>query len=147
MPCILHWKSAPRVPVRGPVPRCFPGTAGYFERSYFTGMGGSLRTPAIVAYPGHVPAGQKSDEIVHITDMFTTLVRWAGLEVPRDRVIDGLDQRAFFEGKQKASSREGFPYWLGPTLYGVKWCNFKLVLVKQARLTDPALSLPNPHLT
>jgi arylsulfatase len=55
-----------------------------------------------------VPAGEKGDETVHITDIFKTLVR-AGLEFPRDRVIDGLDQRAFFEGKQKASSREGFP--------------------------------------
>jgi arylsulfatase A-like enzyme len=122
------------------------GTAGYFEGSYFTGMEGSLRTPALVRYPGHVPAGQKSNEVVHITDMFTTLLLWAGLEVPTDRVIDGVDQRAFFEGKQVGSSREGFLFWLGPELYGVKWRNFKLVMVEQKTLTDPALPLPNPHL-
>jgi arylsulfatase len=68
------------------------GTAGYFEGSY---------------YPGHVPAAQVSNEIVHITDMFTTLLLWTGLEVPKDRVIDGVDQRAFFEGKQAASNRVG----------------------------------------
>jgi arylsulfatase len=62
-------------------------------------------------------AGQLSDEIVHITDMFTTIIRWAGLEVPKDRVIDGKDQRDFLEGKQKKSSREGFPYWMGSTMY------------------------------
>ena len=122
------------------------GTAGYFEGSYFTGMEGSLRTPALVRYPGHVPAGQKSNDIVHITDMFTTLVLWAGLNVPKDRVIDGMDQRAFFEGKQGRSNRYGFPYWNGPELYGVKWQNFKMVLKLQKTLTDPALSLPNPHL-
>jgi arylsulfatase A-like enzyme len=122
------------------------GTAGYFDGSYFTGMEGSLRTPALVRYPGHVPGGQKSNEIVHITDMFTTLLLWAGLEVPKDRVIDGVDQRAFFEGKQANSNREGFPFWLGPQLYGVKWRNFKLVMVEQKTLTDPALPLPNPHL-
>jgi arylsulfatase len=122
------------------------GTAGYFEGSYFTGMEGSLRTPAIVRYPGHVPAGQVSNEIVHITDMFTTLLLWSGLEVPKDRVIDGVDQRPFFEGKQINSNRDGFPYWLGSELYGVKWRNFKLVLVLQKTLTDPALRLPNPHL-
>jgi hypothetical protein len=33
--------------------------------------------------------------------MFTTLVRWSGAEVPNGRVIDGVDQRAFFEGKRK----------------------------------------------
>jgi len=122
------------------------GTAGYFEGSYFTGMEGSLRTPALVRYPGHVPASQKSNEVVHITDMFTTLLLWAGLDVPKDRVIDGIDQRAFFEGKQTTSNREGFPFWLGSELYGVKWRNFKLVMVEQKTLTDPALPLPNPHL-
>ncbi|HTV07026.1 MAG TPA: arylsulfatase [Acidobacteriaceae bacterium] len=122
------------------------GTSGYFEGSYFTGMEGSLRTPGLVRYPGHVPPGQKSNEIVHMTDMFTTLLAWAGLEAPKDRVIDGVDQRAFFEGKQQSSNREGFPYWLTNQLYGVKWRNFKLVLVQQKTLTDPALPLPNPHL-
>lgn len=122
------------------------GTAGYFEGSYFTGMEGSLRTPAMVRYPGHVPPGQKSNEIVHITDMFTTLLLWAGLEPPKDRVIDGADQRSFFEGKQQTSNRDGFPFWLGAELYGVKWHQFKLIMVKQKTLTDPALPLPNPHL-
>ena len=60
--------------------------------------------------------------------------------------VDGIDQRAFLEGKQSNSNRDGFPYWLGSELYGVKWRNFKLVLVDQKTLTDPALPLPNPHL-
>jgi arylsulfatase len=122
------------------------GTAGYFDGSYFTGMEGSLRTPALVRYPGHVPAGQKSDEIVHITDMFTTLLLWAGLDVPKDRVIDGVDQRAFFEGKQTNSNREGFPYWLNDDMYGVKWHQFKMVMFLQKTLTDPSLRLATPHL-
>jgi arylsulfatase len=122
------------------------GDGGPWEGSYFTGMEGSLRTPAIIRYPGHVPAGQVSNEIVHITDMFTTLVRWAGLDIPGDRVIDGIDQRAFFEGRQKSSSREGFLYWMNDTIYGVKWRNFKMVMVLQKTLTDPALHLATPHL-
>jgi arylsulfatase A-like enzyme len=122
------------------------GTAGYFEGSYFTAMEGSLRTPAIVRYPNHVPPGLRTNEIVHITDMFSTLLSWAGLETPTDRVIDGIDQRALLEGKQLTSNREGFPFWLESELYGVKWHQFKLIFVKQKTLTDPALRLPNPHL-
>jgi arylsulfatase len=122
------------------------GDGGPWVGSYFTGMEGSLRTPAIVRYPGHVPTGQVSNEIVHITDMFTTIVEWAGLDIPKDRVIDGVDQRAFFEGKQKNSNREGFLYWMNDTLYGVKWRNFKMVLVLQKTLSDPALHLATPHL-
>ena len=36
-----------------------------------------------------------SVSIVHITDLFTTLILWAGLDAPKDREIDGTDQRAF----------------------------------------------------
>lgn len=100
----------------------------------------------MVRYPDRVPSGRQSNEIVHITDMFTTLIRWAGAEIPQDRVIDGADQRAFLEGKQESSAREGFPYWMGDTLYGVKWRNFKLAMYEQKVFTDPALKLPNPHL-
>jgi arylsulfatase len=122
------------------------GTGGPWEGSYFTGMEGSLRTPALVRYPGRVPAAQVSNEIVHITDMFTTIVQWAGLEIPKDRLIDGVDQRPFFEGGQANSNRDGFPYWMGSTLYGVKWRNFKMVLKLQKTLADPVLDLATPHL-
>ncbi|MGE6783531.1 sulfatase-like hydrolase/transferase [Ensifer adhaerens] len=122
------------------------GSPGFWEGSYFTGMEGSLRTPALVRYPGVVPEGGKSNEIVHITDMFTTLALWAGAEVPKDRIIDGLDQREFFEGKTKASPRDGFPYWMGDHMYGVKWRNFKMVSVLQRTLAEPALQLATPHI-
>jgi arylsulfatase len=121
------------------------GTPGFFEGSYFTGMEGSLRTPCLVRYPGRVPAGAQSNEIVHITDMFTTLLRWAGASPPQDREIDGVDQRPFLEGRQQASVREGFPYWMGETLYGVKWRNFKMVMYLQPTLTDAAQKLATPH--
>ena len=121
------------------------GHSGFFEGSYFTGMEGSLRTPAIVRYPEEVPPGRQSDEIVHITDMFTTLIRWAGAEIPTDRVIDGKDQRAFLEGRQTTSAREGFPYWMGETMYGVKWRNFKVVSVLQRTLAEPRERLATPH--
>jgi len=121
------------------------GHPGFFDGSYFTGMEGSLRTPCMVRYPGRAPPGRQSNEIVHITDMFTTLLRWAGADVPSDRVIDGLDQRAFLEGKQDSSARDGFPYWMADTLYGVKWRNFKMAFYLQKTLTEPALKLATPH--
>jgi arylsulfatase A-like enzyme len=121
------------------------GTAGFFDGSYFSGSEGNLRTPCIIRYPGRVPVAESND-VVHITDMFPTLVRWAGADIPKDRVIDGKDQRAFFEGKGKESARDGFPYWMGKALYGVKWRNFKLKMVDQKYSTDPALNLPSPQI-
>ncbi len=127
------------------------GAGGYWDGSYFTGMEASLRTPAIIRYPGVVKQGV-SNEIVHITDMFTTLIRWAGLEVPQGRVIDGVDQRDFFAGdhsnsnSNSHSNRDGFPYWLGDDMYGIKWQNFKLVNYLQRGLSKPALFLPTPNI-
>lgn len=122
------------------------GTAGFFEGSYITGMEAALRTPCIARWPGKIAAGRKSDQIVHITDWFVTLAAMAGLPVPDDRMIDGLDQTPFLSGEQEHSNREGFIYWNGDKLYGVKWQNFKLVLVEQKYFTDPALPLGSPHI-
>lgn len=122
------------------------GHPGFFDGSYFTGMEGSLRTPCLVRYPGHVLAGRQSNEVVHITDMFTTLLRWTGADIPNDRVIDGLDQRAFLEGREDASARDGFPYWMGSALYGVKWRNFKMVMYLQRSSLEPSEKLASPHI-
>jgi arylsulfatase len=122
------------------------GTPGYWEGSYFAGGEGNLRTPCLVRWPGRVPAGEVSDDIMHITDWFPTLLRAAGAAPPADRVIDGVDQLDWLTGQTSSSRREGYLYWMGPELYGVKWRNFKLALVQQRYLTEPAGKLPSPHI-
>ena len=121
------------------------GTAGFFDGTLFTGMEGSLRTPCIVRWPQHIPAGARSNEIVHITDWFTTLCAMAGVVAPDDRVIDGKDQTAFLTGQQEQSARDGFIFWNGPRMYGVKWEDFKLALVEQRGVFDaaPEYGFPN----
>jgi arylsulfatase len=49
-------------------------------------------------------------------------------------------------GKEASSRREGYLYWMGTELYGVKWRNFKLALTVQKYLTDPVGKLPFPHI-
>jgi arylsulfatase len=122
------------------------GSPGYWEGSYFAGGEGNLRTPCLVRWPGHIQPGRESDEIMHVTDWFTTLLRTAGLETPTDRVIDGVDQLDWLTGHADRSQREGYLYWMGPQMYGVKWRNFKLVLVAQRYMQDPAAKLPTPRL-
>jgi arylsulfatase A-like enzyme len=122
------------------------GTPGFWEGSYFAGNEGNLRTPCIVRWPGEVPPGRVSNELMHVTDWFTTLVRAAGLTPPGDRVIDGVDQLAWLTGAQPGSGREGLIYWMGPEMYGVKWRDFKLVLVTQRYMMDPAQRLATPHI-
>jgi arylsulfatase len=105
-----------------------------------------LRTPCVVRWPSHIEPGRSSDEIIHVTDWFTTILHAAGLSEPSDRVIDGVDQLDWLTGEADTSQREGYIYWMGPQMYGVKWRNFKLVLVAQKYMQDAAARLPTPRL-
>ena len=105
------------------------GDSGPWRGTYFTAMEASLRAPFIIRWPGKVPAGRVNNEIVHIVDIYTTLARVGGAEVPKDRPIDGVDQLDFFLGKQETSNREGFPAYVADRLSAVKWRNWKMHLI------------------
>jgi len=53
----------------------YQGWSGPWSGSYFTGKEGSLRVPFIVRWPGKVPAGMISNEIVHQFELFATLAK------------------------------------------------------------------------
>jgi len=103
-----------------------PGIAGPWRGTLFTGFEGALRVPFAIRWPNKIPAGSDSNEIVHEMDLFPTFARIAGGKVPRDRVIDGVDQTDFFLGKQKKSNREGVIVYMGNDIFGVKWRNWKV---------------------
>lgn len=101
--------------------------AGPWSGSYFTGKEGSLRVPFIVRWPGNVPAGSVSNEIVHQMDLYPTVARIVGAALPSDRIIDGVDQLEFFNGQQTNSNREHVIVYVGSDLFGVKWRNYKMM--------------------
>jgi arylsulfatase len=109
--------------------RPWRGTAGPWVGTYHTAMEGSLRVPFMLRWPGRVSAGAVTDEIVHITDLYSTLARVVGARVPTDRPIDGVDQLDFFLGRQPKSNREGFVYYIKNEIRAVKWRQWKMHLV------------------
>ena len=122
------------------------GDSGPWRGTYFTAMEGSLRAPFIIRWPGKVPAGRVSNEIVHIVDLYTTLAHLGGADVPKDRPIDGVDQSDFFLGKQETSNREGFPAYVADRLSAVKWRNWKAHLIWQENMYAPPQKLPLPKI-
>jgi arylsulfatase len=109
------------------------GWSGPWRGYYFTHMEGSLRTPFIIRWPGRIPAGRVTNEIVHEVDTFTTFARLAGAQVPQDRPIDGVDQSDFLLGKTEKLAREGFPVFVADRLEAVKWRDYKIAFYETQR--------------
>lgn len=124
----------------------YRGTAGPWRGTYHTAMEGSLRVPCILRWPGRIAAGQVSNEMVHVTDLFTTLAGVAGAPVPADRPIDGVDQRPFFTGSQAKSAREGFPFYIKNELRAVKWRDWKLHFYWEPEVNEGKGKLESPYL-
>lgn len=109
------------------------GSSGPWRGYYFTHMEGSLRVPFIIRWPGKIPSGVVSNEIVHQIDTFTTFLKLAGAEIPSDRAIDGVDQSEFLLGRQGTSNREDVLAFVADRLEAVKWRNWKLVFYEETR--------------
>jgi arylsulfatase len=122
------------------------GWSGPWRGAYFTALEGGIRVPFMLRWPGKVPAGRVSNEIVHGVDLFATLAKIAGAKVPNDRPMDSVDQSDFFLGKTGKSAREGFPIWNANTLMAVKWRNWKLHFYRQDTMFDPPVKLGIPFI-
>jgi arylsulfatase len=105
------------------------GSGGYWRGFFGSGWEGSIRSPAMVRWPGHIPAGVVTEEIVATYDWYPTLAAMAGLgdRVPTDRPIDGLDMSAFLLGQADTSGRDSFVYMgTDGELISAKWKTFKV---------------------
>ncbi len=74
--------------------------SGYTPMIFRGGKGstteGGVRVDAFVRWPDMIEADSVAGDIIHVTDLFTTLARLGGASgaIPTDRIIDGLDQTA-----------------------------------------------------
>jgi arylsulfatase len=126
--------------------RPWRGTAGPWSGTYHTAMEGGLRVPLIVKWPGYIDKARVSDDIVHVTDLFATLIEVAGAELPTDRPIDGLSQLSWWKGLVEKSAREGFLFYIKTELRAVKWRHWKLHFVFESEPNSGTLHLETPWL-
>ena len=124
----------------------YRGTAGPWRGTYHTAMEGSLRVPFIARWPGRILPGRVSNEIVHVTDVFSTLAAAAGAPLPTDRPIDGIDQMPFLLGESERSAREGFLFHIKSELRAVKWRDWKLHFYWEPEVNDGKGKLESPYL-
>jgi arylsulfatase A-like enzyme len=86
---------------------------------------GAFRVPAMVRWPGHVKAGEVSNELFSGLDWFPTLLAAAGDTTIKDRLLkgaavggktfkvhlDGFNQLPYLTGQQPHSARDEFYYF------------------------------------
>ena len=101
---LLVWVSD-----NGPMYSFFP-SAGF---TYLRGQKhevyeGGVRTPALARWPGVIAASSDPVDLVHVTDWYTTIARIADASkhIPRDRIIDGVDQTALLLAGEGHSRRD-----------------------------------------
>ncbi|MAG34374.1 MAG: sulfatase [Deltaproteobacteria bacterium] len=79
---------------------------------------GAVRVPAFAWWPGVIEEGQVVNDMITVHDLFTTFARLGGglRYVPRDRVIDGVDQTALLLFGEGSSRRDYYHIYTGDRL-------------------------------
>ncbi len=89
---------------------------------------GGVRVDAFVRWPGMIGRYEIVGDIVHVTDLFTSLVRFAGAtdKIPTDRIIDGVDQTALMLEGETHGRRDYVFLYSGNTLEAIVKEQYKL---------------------
>lgn len=96
---------------------------------------GGMRMPTVVRWPSKINAGQTNNELLTAMDLYPTLAKLAGVEIPNDRVIDGKDIFSVLKGESK-TPHDRFFYHSKERLEAVRSGKWKL---RVAGKTSPAL--------
>ncbi len=112
------------------------GSTGPLRGAKGTTWEGGHRVPGIVRFPGRIPPATVSTEMASTLDLFPTLLRLAGAEVPADRVIDGRDIWALL-ADAGATPHDYLYYAIGERIEAVRDTRWKLRIEgDQAELFD-----------
>ena len=91
---------------------------------------GGVRVPAIMRWPGHVPAGKTSPQVGSVMDLTATLLAAGGATVPAEAKLEGIDLMPILEGKTAPVERTLFFRNIvgGRTQRAVRKGNWKLLV-------------------
>lgn len=105
------------------------GDNGPFRGELGDAYEGSIRTAGMIKWPGKIMPSV-SNEMFSIHDFLPTFASIIGVEVPKDRPIDGVDQTDFLLGKQTKSNRNSLITFIGDRIAAVRWNQFRIYPMK-----------------
>ena len=87
------------------------GSAGPLREGKGTAWEGGTRVPCIMRWPGKLPAGTTSDDMLMTIDLFPTIAALTGAPLPAHK-IDGLDVWPLLAGRKGARNpHEGYAFY------------------------------------
>jgi arylsulfatase A len=102
------------------------GSAHPLREGKGTMFDGGCRVPAVMWWPGRIPAGTRSQEPAMTIDILPTIARLVGARLP-DHPIDGKDIWPLIAGESGARSpQEAYYFYWGQELQAVRMGNWKL---------------------
>ena len=107
------------------------GSSGPLREGKGSTWEGGVRVPCIIRWPNRVPAGRVSDAIFSTVDFMPTIANLAGYNVPKDRIIDGVDQTDLLLGDSQQGARNHHYYFCRNELHGVRKGRWKLLLANR----------------
>jgi arylsulfatase A-like enzyme len=117
-----------------------------FRSEKNTNWEGAFRVPCMIRWPGHIPAGQISNDMVSGLDWFPTLLAAAGDSAVKEKLLtgynvngktfkvhlDGYNQLFYLTGQEPRSARKDFIYFNDDgDLVAIRYENWKLVFEEQ----------------
>ena len=104
----------------------FGGSTGGLRGMKGRTWDGGLRVPMIARMPGVIPSGVVNDQLAGSIDMLPTICRIAGVPVPDDRVIDGLDIMPMLQSANARSPHDAIYAMQGGNLATIRSGKWKL---------------------
>jgi arylsulfatase A-like enzyme len=106
----------------------YSGSNGKLAGVKYTTMEGGHIVPAMFKWPGVIPEGQDSSTTLTSMDIFPLVADIAGVELPKDRTIDGKNPLIILQGKMSDSPHKVLYYYNGTNLQAVRKGRWKLHL-------------------
>jgi uncharacterized sulfatase len=108
------------------------GNPGYLRGRKLLWFDGGFRVPFLARWPGVIPPGTVRSRMGINFDLFPTCLQLAGIPLPQDRVIDGMDILPFLKG-EALTPHDRFFYFDIRTPVAVRYQHWKYI---RKSLTD-----------
>ncbi len=115
------------------------GSSGGFREGKGTAWDGGTRVPCLIRWPGSIPAGSLSSQLMVNIDLLPTIAALTKAKLPAFK-IDGMDFSDVLTGKSNKGPREVFYYYYDVNnLKAVRYKNWKLVFPHSSRAYSGSL--------